>query len=141
MSLQRVANFIGNELHQAHRGVIYLARGDFLAFGNDGYDTDERAKREVEAVRSSIAGQATEVGFASSGDGYTWAMLLRTAKACATNAGREAFRTFLTMAMWKSWLGDNPHPVDAPFMAIQGAIAEEAIATAWPRVLELLAAA
>jgi len=60
MNLVAVAEFIGDTLFEAHRGVIDLSGGDFLAFGNDGFAQDERAKREVAAVRSRTAGQATE---------------------------------------------------------------------------------
>jgi hypothetical protein len=139
MELARIAAFIHEDLFSAHRGVIHLSQGDFLAFGNDGFATDERAKREVAAIRSRVAGQAEEMGFAT--DDYTWVMLLRSPKGHATEAGQEAFRSLLTLAMWQAWHGENPHPTAEGYEQHQRQIAESSIAKARPRLMKLLPAA
>src|SRR5262245_11060657 len=76
------ANYVLDEMFETHRGVIDW--GDepvTVAFGNDGYGTDERPRREVAALRMAlkIAG-LTELGFGLSDDEeqYTWAMVINT---------------------------------------------------------------
>jgi hypothetical protein len=139
MNLQKIADLIGETMLEAHRGVIYLTGGDFLAFGNDSHATDERSKRSVEAARRHIADRATEVGFATSGDGYSWVMLLQMAKDYATQAGREAFRSLLTSAMWDGF-GDSKPGHAGSIRQVQEPIAEVVIGRARPWLLELLAA-
>jgi hypothetical protein len=146
MNFASVAEYIHDELFEAHRGVIHLSRGDFLAFGNDGFATDDRTKCEVAAVRSRMAGRATEMGFATTASGYSWVMLLRLPEEHATEAGREAFRTLLTLTMWEAWCTDSPPPdkevTKDAYADCQQPIAEAAINRAGPelprRLLSLL---
>jgi hypothetical protein len=44
-------------LHEAHRGVIPLPGKKFLAFSNDGYNKDYRAKQEVDRLREHLNGK------------------------------------------------------------------------------------
>jgi hypothetical protein len=139
MNVSALAEFIGDELFDAHRGVIDLTHGDFLAFGNDDFATDERAKREVATVRSLTADQASEMGFGTSEDGYSWTLLLRLPREHDTEAGRDAFRALLSSAMWDAFGGKEQHPTGDVVQQYQGAIAEQAIKRVTPRLLKLLA--
>ncbi len=133
-----VVQFIGDQLFEAHRGVIHLSCGDFVVFGNDGFATDERAKREVAVVRERTAGRASEIAFATTEDGYSWALLLRLPEEHATEAGREAFCELLTLAMWEGYSGGTANPLAGGFEQCQSRIAEAVIWRERPRLMGLL---
>src|SRR5262245_36906844 len=85
-----LAAAIGDALFEAHRGAYVhpgdgmilpdgvAQPGDLVAFGNDGHGTDERSRREVEALAGWAAGRGLVcVHHGLSGDSYTWAAVLR----------------------------------------------------------------
>jgi hypothetical protein len=77
------ANYVLDAMFSTRRGTIEWCDGDVtVVFGNDGYGTDERSRREVAVLRMAleIAG-LTELGFGLSDDEeqYTWAMIVNTA--------------------------------------------------------------
>ncbi len=121
----QVAERIGDELFEAHRGVTSSRHCDVMAaFGNDGYAEDAKAKREVEAARQCIvAGGGTVLGFGTSSDGYSWVLLYRADNLTATK---------VTDAMWNGWQGapsseDPPDEFKLLFRAYQSAIADNYI--------------
>jgi hypothetical protein len=136
--MQAIVNILGDEGFPAHRGVIYLRGGDFLVFGNDGYNQDERTKREVESVRRLLAPRAAETGFALTEDGYSWALLIRCRENYATEAGRETCRNLLTLALWQGYSGKKQSAVGDGFEAWQSKESEQVIATLRPKLLALL---
>jgi hypothetical protein len=74
----RAANYISEHNFSAHRGAIpWRQQGVVAIFGNDGYATDDRSKREVELVRQKLPViRAQELGFGvDSTKGYSWVML------------------------------------------------------------------
>lgn len=78
------------------------------AFGNDGYTTEGRVKREVSALRR-LLGKATleELGFGLSDDGHTWALLVRPGRLPCDPPGveiaPEALTAFVDDAVWEAW--------------------------------------
>jgi hypothetical protein len=62
------------------RGAMpWRIEGVTLIFGNDGYERDQRSKDEVAKVRRFLAENGIEeLGFATSPEGYSWAMLVRS---------------------------------------------------------------
>src|SRR6516162_9314743 len=84
VNVKAVVNITGEEGFEAHRGVIPVRDDTFVVFGNDGYQKDERARREVATVRERLAGDAVELGFATDEDGYSWAMVVRFLSGCST---------------------------------------------------------
>jgi hypothetical protein len=134
-----MVNLVGDEGLSAERGVIYLRGGDFLIFGNDGYSKEDgRAKREVESLREQLAGQAEELGFANTEDGYTWGMLVRFLKGCETSEGQAFCRKMLTLALWEVWGGASKHPGEVTSAGTLGKEAEETIDRLRPKILQML---
>ncbi len=105
----QVAERIGDELFQAHRGVTHSRHADVnAAFGNDGFKESEKAQREVEAARQCIAaGGGAVLGFGTSSDGYSWVLLYRANNLTAAK---------VTDAMWNGWQG-VPSSDDSPVKA------------------------
>jgi hypothetical protein len=71
----------------AHGGAVLWRRGITALFGNDGYASigddssggAERAHREVDLIRERIRERnIEELAFATTPDGYTWVMLVKT---------------------------------------------------------------
>jgi hypothetical protein len=105
-----MADHVGHEMFAAHRGAMWWRRvGVSVVFGNDGYAVrsggrfhegelrpvdDPRPRREVALVREVLAKQGIEVlGFGtSSGNGYSWAMLVQTDD-----------RAMLESVVWQAW--------------------------------------
>ncbi len=64
-----------------HNGAAgWWKPGIFVAFGNDGYSTDENSRAAVDLLRQRLEDRKiTELGFGvDSNGGYTWAMLVQT---------------------------------------------------------------
>src|SRR4051812_37911728 len=81
---KRAANHFRANHFSAHRGAMHWnTLGVCVAFGNDGYDSDDGAKREVELVRGALAKAGiSELGFGlSDEDRDTWAMIVQTDRA------------------------------------------------------------
>src|SRR5262245_46722961 len=83
----KMADYVGEEMFEAHRGAMpWRQIGISVVFGNDGYEdqpgeeSDSRAKREVALVRGTLEREGVDVlGFGTCpGDGYSWAMLVRS---------------------------------------------------------------
>ncbi len=70
-------------------------------FGNDNYIAEAKARREVELVRTRIHEVgAEEIGFGLSGDGFTWALLVRCAdRGYATETGKALQRELLKISL------------------------------------------
>jgi hypothetical protein len=72
------------------------ARHIAIAFGNDGYNVDERARLEVEAVRRLIHELGgKELSFATGDDGYSWALACELATVDGV--------AFLEGMLWAAW--------------------------------------
>ncbi len=136
--MQAIVNLIGDEGFPAHRGVVYLRGGDFLVFGNDGYNRDERPRREVESVRRLTAGRADELGFSVTEDGYSWALMVRFRDGYNTAVGQETCRNLLTLTLWQGWTGKEQSAIGQGFEECQSREAENVIDALRPKVLALL---
>jgi hypothetical protein len=81
--IQKVANRLYEDCHQAHRGAFWWDEGKrvAIAFGNDGYSSDPRSQGEVAALRVLLKEWGgIELGFATEdgeGEGYGWALACR----------------------------------------------------------------
>ena len=118
---RQAAERIGDELFQAHRGVTHSRHsGVYAAFGNDGYTTDPKAQREVEAARKCIeAGGGTALGFGTSSDGYSWVLLYRADNLTAAK---------VIDAMWNGWQGSPSSDTEPDaFRSLQSVIADNRI--------------
>jgi len=137
--MQAIADLVGDEGFAAHRGAVHVRDSTFLVFGNDGYTKDERARREVEVIRAETADRAEELGFATTEDGYSWALLIRYRVDFDTDAAREACCGLLTATLWRTWMGlEDPVPEADPFENWQWDVAEAAIDVIRPKIIALL---
>jgi hypothetical protein len=82
------------EIAEIERGALpWDSPGVSVVFGNDGYDLHERARSSVDHLRGLLGDEGIEeLGFGTSGDGATWAMLVR----------HSDFR-WLTNLVWTAW--------------------------------------
>jgi hypothetical protein len=87
-------------------------------YGNDGYQSNDAARLEVEYLRLSLPQmEFEEMGFGLSPDGHAWVMLVRpTESRYATKAGRrvqmELARVSFDDLVQRAWL--NACQVEAP---------------------------
>jgi hypothetical protein len=144
-----LAQEIGDRAFEAHRGVFFVRAadpmwvrkaaepGDVVAFGNDGYHSGERAKREVAAVWCwAQAHDLHTIHFGVDSEvGYSWAIVLRLDEChdvLLTETGRERLRREVVDVLWRAFLGDDDHWKRDPigFRRLQEVIAEAAIARA-----------
>ena len=67
------------EIAQIERGALpWDSPGISVVFGHDGYDLHDRAQRCVTHLRGLLGDEGVEeLGFGTSEDGVTWAMLVR----------------------------------------------------------------
>jgi len=114
-----LAKHIGERMFQAHRGA-FAHRDELVAFGNDGYSKDPRARREVDAVIAWGKENGLEVSDFGTHHGYTWVVVFRR--------GPQRFRLdeFSRLAclaedvLWRAWHGtDNPTALQRTFEAVQ----------------------
>src|SRR5262245_29237397 len=99
----RIARHIGDTMMQAHRGA-YVSGDELLAFGNDGYAKDERARREVEAALAWAQEKGlTATDFGTDEEGYSWALVFQ--------GGNPDELADLAVAaeevLWRAWMGDK----------------------------------
>jgi len=77
-------------------------------FGNDN-ESGYRALQEIELVRQELEEESLhELGFGTSGDGVTWALLIAPdLSPCQTQIGRvfrkEMLKAFLEDIVWRAW--------------------------------------
>jgi hypothetical protein len=101
VNIQAIVERISSDCMEAHRGAFWWdeERRIAVAFGNDGYVQDRRAKFEVEVLRkylNVLGGGCRELAFAVDEDtGYSWAMACELAP-LATPALLEQF-------LWAGW--------------------------------------
>ena len=108
---KKVAEFIHQEMFESHRGVIPSQYQNVMAaFGNNGYSTNIKSQREVDATREFITDRSGQVlGFGVSSNGYSWAILYH-----ADNM--ESFEVL--EIMWDTWLGkDQSELIDKQTLA------------------------
>jgi hypothetical protein len=78
-------------------------------FGNDNYQADAKARREVELIRAQLQDtDAEEVGFGLSQDGFSWALLVRVNEARYQTAvgktlQKELLKIYLEDAVSRAW--------------------------------------
>jgi hypothetical protein len=92
-------------------------------FGNDNYQADAKARREVELIRAQLPEtDAEEVGFGLSQDGFSWALLVRVndsryQTAVGKALQKELLKVFLEEAVSRAWrhaCEDSPQPEATP---------------------------
>jgi len=120
----RLAGLINDHMHEAHRGARRGRGGVIVVFGNDGFDGDKRAAREVDAVLDYASANGLEaVDFGLDEGGYTWVVRLR-----APRGERSWHVEQITNLLWRTWLGPTPSAEALIFERIQRGIAAGAIA-------------
>jgi hypothetical protein len=78
-------------------------------FGNDNYQADAKARREVELIRVQLRDtDAEEVGFGLSRDGFSWALLVRVndsryQTAVGKTLQKELLKIYLEDAVSRAW--------------------------------------
>src|SRR5690242_20237456 len=78
-------------------------------FGNDNYQADAKARREVELIREQPRhSDAEEVGFGLSQDGFSWALLVRVNEtryrtAAGKTLQKELLKIYLEEAVSRAW--------------------------------------
>jgi hypothetical protein len=121
----KLANWVHDNLFQAHRGAFtYL--GQYVAFGNDGYRTDPRARREAELLREWLAPDGfVEDAFGTSGDAedYTWVIVARNPGGVTLTLTEQ-----LTEAVWNAWSNAFGADVGGSFASAQRGQADQALA-------------
>jgi hypothetical protein len=91
---EEAAAYVKEHLLKAHHGAVFWEPGVIALFGNNGCGADDRAKREVEAIRRRLpSALVEELAFTTSPEGgYTWVLLVKDpAPMYQTDAGK-AFR-------------------------------------------------
>jgi hypothetical protein len=100
----RAVDYINNKMFEAHRGVVPWHNRLVIAFGNEGFTDDNAAHDVIAAIRGfthDSPGIAVELGFGlDSGNGYSWAMILRVGSDCEDS---EAAALALDEIMWRAW--------------------------------------
>ena len=111
-----LAHHLGETYFQAHRGA-FIRGNALVVFGNDGYQQDERARREVDAVLAWGKTQGLRVtDFGTDPeDGYSWVLVFTGAKPDELADLALAAEDVL----WRAWHGDNPDPSQRAFEACQ----------------------
>jgi hypothetical protein len=105
----RLAAWIHDNLFQIHRGafpgsVTRLARlpefDGIIAFGNDGYATNERTKEAVDLLRRRLSDAGLkEVGFAVSPEGgFTWVIACQV----PSNTSQDEAASLVWAMVWES---------------------------------------
>lgn len=113
-----IAEKISMNLCDIHRGVLVLKSDELLAFGNDGYNTDERSKREVEEVSVWLSNKGYTVsGFGLNLDGDTWCIL--AAPPPRLRIVLQLHRLILEEVMWLAWIGQTRGPDSFAFRLYQ----------------------
>ena len=89
------AEFANTFLMHRHRGVINCD-SYYVIFGNDGYDTDQRSRKEASEVWGALREFDPQIG--NSSDGTTWAIVL-------TDHSRSLFdEEGLNRLVWDTWM-------------------------------------
>jgi hypothetical protein len=105
IDVQKIVDRVRDECFEAHRGAFWWDEGRRIAvaFGNDGHDGDGRARLEVEALRKflhNLGGQ--ELGFATAGDGYSWAHAWKPCSPPTWPTPSAAYRATLRVQSWSA---------------------------------------
>src|SRR5438132_935231 len=114
----RLATYAKEQLPNVHRAALLVrcseeAKLVAAVVGNDDYSRSEIAKREVEQFRFQLREAAVEeLAFGLSGDGSSWALLIRADSGeLKTEAGKafriEMLRACLDDALWAAWRTAN----------------------------------
>jgi hypothetical protein len=78
--------------------VAWNRDGLAIAFGNDGYEQDERTHREVNWLRHKLPlNGAKVVGFGLCDIGHTWVLIVETSNV-----------EWLNAVVWRAWSDANP---------------------------------
>lgn len=89
------AQFANEFLMHRHRGVINCD-SYFIIFGNDGWATDQRSRKEMSDVWGKLREHQPKCGF--SGDKTTWALVL-------TDHSQSLFdEEELNQLVWDTWM-------------------------------------
>lgn len=131
----RLAPLIRKQIFEAHRGVFVLPDHRYYAvFGNDGYGSDERSKREVELFRSKVLEgerDREEVGFGTDAENknYTWVLIIRDKEEESPGVA-SLMAKVMTDTLWDVWaeVCNDTSDFGIVYSAHQMGIAENAIA-------------
>lgn len=96
LEAKRLVQYVSTQMMDAHRGAMpWHHPRVVVVFGNDGYDIDDRAKQEVEALRR-IAERDGLREFAFATDGYSWVLIVEF---------EEGFDDVWNSLVWNVWPG------------------------------------
>jgi len=115
------ADFANQFLMHRHRGVINCD-SYFVIFGNDGWETDQRSRKELADDCGKLRHHEPDTGL--SGDKMTWAVVL-------TDHSRSLFdEEELEHLVWDTWMevcdGHGQRPVDSEATS-EGVLPEDSI--------------
>lgn len=117
-----LATYAREKLPAIHRAALLVRSttdGSIVAavFGNDEYANNPQALQEVELLRAQLKeAQIDELAFGVTGDGRSWALLVRAdTSGLQTALGRafraEMLRAYLNDAVWAAWRTAGGVPV------------------------------
>ncbi len=98
INVRRIIDRLHDDCFEAHRGAFWLdeRRRVAVAFGNDGHNTDARAWFGVAAIRRLLRDEGgEEIGFATAGKGYSWALVCKLPEAVSADN--------LHSTLWGAW--------------------------------------
>jgi hypothetical protein len=98
---KHAAEYASDDLMHCHRGVLTWGKGRYVLFGNDGYSTDERSKKEAQAVCEAAHREGCPVSeIQTDRSGGTWAVAVVTVRKVAQNLLNVASATWVGES-WK----------------------------------------
>lgn len=124
-----IAEYVGRHMPSAHRGALpYGLPGVLVLFGNDGFATDQRTKREVETVTQSLrllGAEDLEFGTDKAGD--SWAIIATLPEFPVHTAVRD-----VADLAWDVWYSAGDFRKRGTIGRVQRRIAHQVIAQAGP---------
>jgi hypothetical protein len=135
LDMQKLVDRLGDDCFEAHRGAFWWekAKRVAVAFGNDGYRQDGRARLEVEALRRLLVHWGgKELGFATnSEDGYSWAL--------ACELTRKLTPHVVEGVLWRVWHDLSSQKEEGKKLGLDEAACHERLVLNWDEIKGWLA--
>jgi hypothetical protein len=135
LDMQALVDRLASDCFEAHRGSFWWdeKRRIAIAFGNDGYREDRRARLEVEAVRRLLAHWGgKELGFATESEfGYSWAL------ACEVTS--KVTPDIVEGVLWRAWDDLSTQKEEGKKLGLDEAACHERLTLNWDEIAGWLA--